>query len=128
MNDIKNYLNYVTDVLGLKSILLDASEKSPIILLVQVQDYEDISNEENELLQKMLAALKFDLQKIKIVDQNEPNQAAEYTLRMSHSPDFSIHKKNTYQTLSPRSLLKNPDKKKDAWAELQRLISSLKNL
>lgn len=131
MSEKKDYFDYVENVLGIKSILLNQvsqEEAQSIPLLVCVENLVNYTLEEKDLLAKMIGALKIDLQLIKVVALNETEK---------YKPDYSIYflddinqnisdKINMVKTYSPRFLLKNSDYKKNAWNDLQKVILHFK--
>jgi len=127
MSDKKDYFNYVVDVLGVKSILLNQDSFAllqAVPLLVSVENLKMYSLEENDLLVKMIGALKIDLQLIKVVDQKQRSLfQPEFTLYFQDNLDQNFTAElNVVQTYSPRFLLKNQQSKKRAWDDLQKVI------
>jgi|GEM_PF-5234746 len=130
----KDYFDYVTNILGVKSILLNQDTCNflqVVPLLISVEDLINYTAAEKELLTKMIDALKIDPLLIKVVDIS---QAVYF------QPEFTIHfcddvaslsamtkaksnsRSNTVQTYSPRFLLHNIQTKKQVWNELQKAI------
>ena len=122
MSEKKDYFDYVENVLGVKSILL--SPKQNIPLLIAVENYTDYSPDENELLQKMIAALKVDSKNISLVDLTEEGGfQPEFTLFLMIQPHDKQAAENSVTTFSPRALLKKAELKKNAWSDLQKVIT-----
>ena len=122
MSEKKDYFDYVENVLGVKSILL--SPKQNIPLLIAVENYTDYSPDENELLQKMIAALKVDSKNISLVDLTEEGGfQPEFTLFLMIQPHDKQAAENSVTTFSPRALLKKTELKKSAWSDLQKVIT-----
>ncbi len=125
--DKKDYFDYVVNVLGVKSILLN-QESTTVLqvvpLLICVDHYSDYSVEEKDLLARMIAALKIDLQLIKVIDSNQSTLfQAEFTIYFQDEPSQNSQPTaNTVMTYSPRTLLKNSQYKKNAWDELQKVM------
>jgi hypothetical protein len=126
----EDYFNYVVNVLGVKSLYLDANDQSEpgagaSRLLIVVEDLLNYSNEEKELLEKMISALKLDLAVIKI---GEASAVAHFKYEFKvnfvndFNPDTQPKSVTEMVTFSPRTLLKTPAKKKQAWSDLQRVI------
>ena len=133
MSEKKDYFDYIENVLGVKSVLLDPASDpvsfQSVPLLFAVENYNSYNVEENELLGKMISALKIDLQKIKITELQETT---------GFQTDFCVYfvddinaktdsEGPTLKTYSPRFLLKNPDAKKQAWSDLQKVIQFFKS-
>lgn len=132
MSEKKDYFDYVENVLGVKSILLNQTSQKEALsvpLLVYVENLENYNPEEKDLLAKMIGALKIDLQLIKVLSLNESEKIR---------PDYSIYflddvkqdisnQMNIVKTYSPRFLLKNSDYKKNAWNDLQEVIRYFKH-
>ena len=122
MSEKKDYFDYVENVLGVKSIML--SPKQNIPLLIAVENYTDYSTDENELLQKMIAALKVDSKNISLVDLTEEGGfQPEFTLFLMNQPHDKQAAENSVTTFSPRALLKKAELKKSAWSDLQKVIT-----
>lgn len=132
MSEKEDYFSYVENVLGIKSVLLNTTSvdvveaiQSPLIFLVQ--DLSDYTDEENELLQKMVAALKIDSQKIQIADARMAEKCtAEFKVSFVNNVEQAksqlVESSTSLVTHSPRYLLKNPKFKKQAWDDLQKVI------
>lgn len=127
-NSIKNYLNYVKDVLGIKHLFLTSKSLEVKKLLIAVTDLDTYNAEENELLKKMVAALKLDPTSIIVIDIKNLNQySAVYALKlMDELRSDQISSSDTVYTFSPRALLKNAQHKKKTWADMQSFLSILK--
>ena len=129
MSEREDYFNYALNVLGVKSLYLDSAATShetaqeSIPLLVTVAKLSTYNPEEKELLEKMVAALKMDLNQIKIVDAEVPTTTAyNFLLSLSDSPDLNSQIPNHISTYSSRILLKDSSLKKKAWNDLQKVI------
>ena len=122
----KNYLNYVKDVLGIKHLFLNSKKSNAKKLLISVTDLNTYSFKENELLQKMIFALKLEASDFIIIDEKDLNQhEANYFLKLSDVVTDSAST-NVISTYSPRMLLKNTDFKKKAWSDMQSLLLLMK--
>lgn len=122
MSEKKDYFEYVENVLGVKSIML--SPKQNTTLLVAVESLTTYSAEEHDLLGKMVGALKIDSAKISIVDLAEAqNFQPEFFICFQNQPVEKAPVKNTMTTFSPRTLLKKPELKKNAWNDLQKFLT-----
>lgn len=122
MSEKKDYFDYVENVLGVKSILL--SPKQDIPLLVAVENFYDYNQVENELLQKMIASLKVEFKNLAIAElSDEELFQPEFTLVLMNQPYEKQAVKNSVITFSPRALLKNAELKKNAWSDLQKVIT-----
>lgn len=132
MSDKNDYFDFVSNVLGVKSILLSQSTENVlqvVPLLIAVENLNSYTDAENELLSKMIGALKIDQKLIRLVDLKEVSL---------YQPEFSIHfveelnqnnvsLANQVMTYAPRSLLKHPEFKKQAWDEMQKAIVYFSN-
>lgn len=127
-NSVKNYINYVKDVLGIKHLFFISKNPADKKLLIVVTDLETYSLEENKLLEKMVSALKLEQADLSIVDHKNLTQfSARYFLKLVD--DITDGEKNsvhTVYTFSPRALLKNAQLKKKAWADMQEFLLLLK--
>ncbi len=127
MSEKKDYFDYVTNVLGVKSILLnqDSSALLPVLpLLICVDDLPSYATAEKDLLVKMITALKIDLDLIKVVDLKQ---------RGLFQPEFVIYflddltqnyavEVNAIKIYSAKVLLKDSQYKKQAWNDLQKVM------
>jgi hypothetical protein len=97
--------------------------------LISVEGLTSYLAEEKDLLEKMVAALKIDLSNIKIVDAGPgtliPNQY-NFLIQFQNHPERANHER-ILSTYSPRTLLKSPDLKKQAWSDLQKAIQFFQN-
>ncbi len=123
----KDYLEYLENVLGVKSILSDTLSV-PLVtktdLLICVQDYKTYTAPELDLLQKMISALKVDASRFLVVDL-AMGPSIEKTACVFFKDELSAYpfdSELTVQTYSPRVLLLNPELKKAAWTELQKVL------
>ena len=126
MSEKKDYFEYVENVLGVKSVILSSSTAvdETHLLLICVESYADYASDEKDLLAKMIAALKIDLEKIKVVSLSENQKfKSEYLIYFVDKAEKKFEDTNSITTFSPRALLKKPELKKTAWAELQKVIS-----
>lgn len=122
MSEKKDYFDYVENVLGVKSIMLNPKQNTP--LLIAVEGLTNYNAEEHDLLGKMVGALKIDAGKISIVDLAEAlNFQPEFFICFQNQPIEKTHLKNTITTFSPRILLKKPELKKNAWSDLQKFLT-----
>ncbi len=129
----KDYIDYVRNVLGVKSIFSNAAEDAvnekievqpEISLVVFVQDLKSYSPAEKDLLQKMLGAVKISEELTRVLDITEESK---FHSQMSvYLTDELILGKglasNEIHTYSPRTLLLKPAYKKAAWDELQKVL------
>lgn len=146
MSDKSDYFDYIATVLGVKSIYLEdqlvrASEASQALdgvaarskiyipLLVTVEELSHYASEEKELLEKMVSALKVDVDKVKVVDATTDINNFEYSflLKFSDNPRPAVGLEAVLTTHSPRMLLKNPSLKKQVWNEFQTIIKFFSN-
>ena len=122
MSEKKDYFDFVETVLGVKSIMLNPKQNTP--LLIAVENLSSYTAEEQELLGKMVGALKIDIGKISIVDLSKAqNYQPEFVICFQNQPNEKTSMKNTLTTFSPRALLKKPELKKNAWNDLQKFLT-----
>ncbi len=122
MSEKKDYFDYVENVLGVKSILLNPKQNTP--LLIAVENLATYNAEEHDLLGKMVGALKIDAAKIAIVNLAEAQSfQPEFVICFQDQPIEKTPLKNTITTFSPRILLKKPELKKNAWNDLQKFLT-----
>lgn len=151
MSEKEEFFNYVANVLGVKSLYLDAADMGSanlttihaavgkpdheanvqIPLLIKVEGLSTYLSEEKDLLEKMVAALKIDLNKIKIVDLNAAVEISasfevlfldEVSSNVVGNTSEATANPNQLFTLSPRLLTKKPQLKKQVWGDLQKVI------
>lgn len=132
MSEKNDYFDYVSQVLGVKSILndLQATVAKQTPLLIAVEGYSSYDNNEKDLLIKMISALKIDQKNIQVSDLSEASQyqAQFYVYFIDEQSQNNSTEDNLVQTYSPKYLLKNPDYKKNAWNDLQKVIAYFKHL
>ena len=128
---------YLSDTLGLRSYLQDLTNSSELALDSQstkklnlidifIQDLNGYNSDEHELLQKMLAAMKIDLNKIKAHDLKDFNPNTVQSVLFFQMVDVITQPEN--QTYSPRMLLKNLKLKNEAWTFLQKVMKQYQSL
>lgn len=124
-NEQKKLIEYFEQVLGVKSILCDNPNlKQALSEDIQtyffVEDLSDYLVAENDLLMKMIQAMKFKPSSYQILDL----ASGQYTQFLGRKNTQLIVFKNDPQkmdeTYSPRRLLKEPAFKKIAWDFLQK--------
>lgn len=125
----QDYFEYLENVLGIKTILqsvdLFSEEVTATELLFCVQDYENYSEEEKDLLQKMISAVKVDASRLKVCDsKNIKRYETECLVIFEDIPqqNTNLSAKFAIHTFSPRVLLKKPELKKQAWTDLQKIL------
>ncbi|MCC2679041.1 MAG: hypothetical protein K0R29_1617 [Pseudobdellovibrio sp.] len=140
MSEKNDYFDYVSSVLGVKSVYIEpvspqeahnagaTASKEVIPLLVSVENLAQYSADERDLLEKMISALKIDLNKIKVCDVSQvANFEFAYLIQFSEAPVAASNSENVLITHSPRVLLKNPALKKQVWNEFQTVIKFFSN-
>lgn len=134
MSDLKNYFDFVSQTLGVNSIFFESIAKSAesvnIKIFFAVESFENYNEEEKELLQKMINAVKIPSENY-IIGQLQDAQKNSYAcvVYFSDRPDskfISTDSKIEINTYSPRLLLKSPDLKKATWEDLQKVIHFFK--
>lgn len=127
MSSHKDYFDYLENVLGINTILLDpqpTETAAKVPLLIVVQNLTTYTDEEKELLGKMVGALKIDIEKIKVVDLLQATRFhAEFTIYFVEDVSAGPGgQSNSITTYSPRYLVARPEFKKQAWAEMQKVV------
>ena len=127
MSSKLDYLEYVRDVLGIKSLhgVPQAKVEIPKIpIVIYVEDFLNYNTNEKELLHKMLGALKVPLLQMQIFDLKDPVQIT-YEMRICLTDEKQTRSPippNEINTFSPRKLLQNAALKKVAWDDLQKVL------
>ncbi|MGZ3690541.1 MAG: hypothetical protein ACXVAX_03505, partial [Pseudobdellovibrio sp.] len=115
-NPKEDYFDYVINTLGVKSIYIESSPADintqasiEIPLLIKVENLDNFTVEESDLLEKMVAALKMDLNQIKIIDSRAGREInAGYTVFLvDENSNPAASTSNSVVTHSPRVLIKN---------------------
>lgn len=121
MSEKSDYFDYVTEVLGIRSILQAPETRGAAPLLILVEDFSAYSSEEKDLLAKMISALKLDPKILRVSEESTGETGDKFTLYFQDKPgaENSAEKMFTY---SPRVLLREPSLKKKAWDDLQKVI------
>ena len=133
MSSKKDYIEYVRNVLGVKSIYNEPVVESDIAsagiqevtLAVYIQDFNQYTAEEIDLLQKMLAALKISSQEIALIDIADQSIRVNSKMNVFLTDELKLNHQlqpNEIHTYSSRTLLKKPALKKAAWDELQKIL------
>ncbi len=121
------YIDYVQNVLGVKSIMRDADDAPSLIqksLVVRVQNLSSYSEAEKDLLSKMLAALKLDPSVYTVVESGSDEEKTFCANLILDFADERVEASDRVLTYSPRTLGLKPDLKKVAWADLQKIIAA----
>lgn len=130
---VETYFEFVENVLGIKQVLLDRTVEAmaeeiaagtppqEIQILISVQDLENYSAPEKDLLYKMIQALKLKPESYLVIDTaNKTGYLAQHELSFSDKPQPSTA--DLIETYSPRVLISKPTLKKSAWTEMQKLL------
>ncbi len=122
-SEFKQYFSFLTETLGLNSIVLDVAENASMMkndtikYFIQVENLSNYSLEESSLLKKMIGALQLQPSQYAVFDLGEnklsENSCASFKIILRDQP----HEKG--ETFSPRILLKNPELKRKAWDDLK---------
>lgn len=130
---IKDYLKFAKDVLGIKHLFFSTQQRPQQKhqdagithrLIIVVDNLTTYAPDEKELLLKMIGALKMDPESYEIITAEQAaNKSAEFTLLLVDTPGEASA--TTVATFSPRHLLKFPDLKKRAWADMQFLLKKM---
>lgn len=128
MSEKDDYFNYVIDVLGIKTLLLEPKAAAEIAmavnLLVCVEHYTSYNEQEKELLLKMLSAMKIEPAQMRIIDSvNAESTTYRYCLDLRDQLSDEKLPPQIIQSYSPRTLLKKPELKKTAWSDLQKIMA-----
>ncbi|MBC7466274.1 MAG: hypothetical protein H7256_09800 [Bdellovibrio sp.] len=130
---VETYFEFVENVLGIKQVLLDRTVETmadeiaagtpphEIQILISVQDLENYSAPEKELLYKMIQALQLKPESYLVIDTaQKTGYLAQHELSFADSPKPSTA--DLIETYSPRVLISKPALKKAAWTEMQKLL------
>ncbi len=123
-SELHNYFkNYLTDTLGINSIVSDAAIKasSSVKYAIGVEDLKSYNNNESELLNKMIAALKIESTEMELFDlaglsDRIFSKMTKFILLMNEP-------RNGNETFSPRVLLVRPDLKRKTWEDLKQFLT-----
>ena len=113
LKDKSHYVSqFLEKTLGVSQILNQFSEATQVVhqetdLGFFIEDYTSYSTAENELLFKMIAAMKLEPSRYKVCDLSQ-------NTKYKHSIYFLDKPQNKNQTYSPRELLKNSGNKHTA--------------
>ena len=127
---LKNYFKYIQDVLGItqvfnkKSLLMTPSHQ----LVIAILDLNNYSFAEKSLLDKMIVALNYDQQRIRVQDITA--DPGTFNFKLILTDEIGSHEnfqENIVITYSPRRLLQEPALKKAAWAAMQMLMQKIKS-
>lgn len=140
---MENYLWYLENVLGLKAPIWPemqapaVAEPEPVIpqtMILFVQD-KPWSAPAGELFQKMRDAMKLKPEQVKVLFASQVSaselqvavMAAGRVVSFSSEIFQALSKESEHKFLthSPEELLKKPELKKQAWADLQQVMRSL---
>ncbi len=86
-----------------------------------IEGYETYSPEENELLSKIILAMKLNSDQFQIFNLSEKNNIKQ-NYKFKIQVYFMDHPKNDFETFSARTLLKKPEFKKQTWDYLKKTI------
>lgn len=120
---INQYVKFLTDTLGIKSILTAPEKPNSIKFVICVESLDSYQKTELDLLNKMIAALKLKSENFLILDSIAfKKQMHDF----SNSKIIKLKDKpvNSDETFSARALLIQPDLKRTAWIDLQRLVKN----
>lgn len=123
------YINYLKNVLGVQQILKSTENSTESVqqakVLVWVENLSTFSEDEQILLNNMLAAMKIPSADLAVYDLKDKSEAliAPIQFDLVINPDQS-----GLQTYSPQALQTNKSLKTAAWAFLQTIIARYKAL
>lgn len=127
MNPKEIYLDFVKNVLGVKSIVTSHEEKTlPALFLVQ--DLSTYNEAEKELLNKMVAAVGIEKSKYEVIQFEKGMQpSCEICILLLDEviEDLQTHS-NQVITFSPRKLIQNSELKRKAWDDLKKVVQFFK--
>jgi DNA polymerase III psi subunit len=128
---MKDYFHYLNEIVGIKSVMIEpnVSDFQKFSLLIKVQNLSTYNADAMALLEKMITALGLEKDGIKVADYDlvPSNLQPEYILSFVLNPDLVVAKSiNEIVTYSPEVLLKNPQLKKQAWDQMQKIVAQLK--
>ena len=122
-SELNQYLTFLNDTLGVKSIVLTPAENASktenvtIKYFIYVENLSNYSAEESTLLEKMIGALKLDPIEFGVfeLNKNEAPNSSQFGSQIILC-DLPNEKGETY---SPRILLRKPELKRKAWDDLK---------
>lgn len=141
---MKNYLNYLQNVLGIKSVLLPVEDRAAAVATPETQKEKKLvvldsgswSQEEQLLLEKMLAALRKEAASIETISFS--GNLLEHLPALLAAQEILLFDKNVQDALgthgisnsiliaSPKNLIANPELKRDAWDAMKKAAHRLK--
>ncbi len=122
-SELNQYLTFLNDTLGVKSILLTPAENASttkndtIKYFIYVENLSNYTTEETALLEKMMGALKLNPVELGLFELAE-DQASNRT-QVGLQVILRDQPKEKQETYSPRILLVKPQLKRKAWDELK---------
>lgn len=131
MSPLKLYFKYVQDVLGIKQIFSSNSNSAVgngllVTVVISIEGLRSYTPEENDLLQKMISALKLGGSQVLSIDDSSDLPPSRFRLHLTdQSQSFNEQPEGVFNTWSPRHLLKNPGHKKEAWTVMQTLLQHI---
>lgn len=141
---MKNYLNYLQHVLGIKSLILPVQESASVDVATPVQktkklvvlDSGNWSKEEGVLLEKMLMALRKEVANIETISFS--GNLLEHLPTVLEAQEILLFDENVQSALethgisnsiliaSPKKLIANPELKRDAWEAMKKAAHRVK--
>ena len=130
---IQDYISYLTHTLGIKQVILPPMAEPIVLSKVLFIDEKPWSKEATLLFRKMEAAMKLDPSQVTVIFESEVSapelqlQALTYpaVVFFSEKNFDKIEASQKFMTSSPEQMLKHPELKKEAWAILQKVMSSI---
>ncbi len=114
-SELTEYINnYLTNTLGIQTILADVAKNTSTV--IYVENLNSYNASETELLEKMIAALKLNLNDFNLLDLSEKGDYSAQII-LKDKPE----KPN--ETYSARVLLRQPELKRKAWDDLKRAFA-----
>ena len=122
-SELNQYLTYLNETLGVKSILLTPAENASttkndtLKYFIYVENLSAYSTEESTLLEKMIGALKLNPIEFGVFEFKQNEAPSESQLGLQIILRDQPQKKG--ETYSPRILLAKPELKRKAWDDLK---------
>lgn len=131
-NAVEIYFDYVQNILGVKQVVLErtvsSSEQvvnSNFELLISVTDLNNFAPDESALLYKMIGALQLPAERYAVCDACDAHLFSSPFILSFAETSAELDNGHNVQTFSPRILLKKPELKKQAWADMQKILQKI---
>jgi len=136
LKTMNSYLNYLKEVLGLRSVILPVQATQQSTKIFFIADKNQFNKEEQELFEKITIAMKLSEVDFQLLNSTESDVSAQ-TEYLQKSRYIICFDQALYDYLSvlcphvqvlriahPGEMIKNPNLKKQAWEILKTVIST----